>query len=345
MNRIKKIAYVIICALLVNIVPVFAENNIDNVTLETITNIQSIPTENTNFLPVEKLFDYLGMKTEWNTAEQCIYAENAENKIQINLNTNKMWINGACVEIGSVSFEENGTVFVSIQILNEILNHISKFDGITGIVISNGNIVWPTVQPTQTPIAETTQAPTTQPSSTPVWQPTQAPTAQPSSTPVLQPTQTPVAQPSNTPILQPTQAPIVQPTQSPAALSDMEKSVLSLVNKVRSENGLNPLSWADDLANVARAHSKDMIDRNFFSHTNPDGLSPFDRLKNNGISYKSAAENIAYGQKTAEAVMEAWMNSAGHRANILSKNVTEIGVGAVKNQNGTIYWTQVFVSR
>ena len=147
------------------------------------------------------------------------------------------------------------------------------------------------------------------------------------------------------PTAEPTQTPAVQPTQAPSNLSDMEQEVLKLVNKVRSENGLSPLAWADDVANVARAHSKDMIDRSFFSHTNPDGLSPFDRLKNNGISFKSAVENIAYGQRTAEAVMDAWMNSSGHRANILNKNVTEIGIGAVKNQNGIIYWTQVFVLR
>lgn len=125
----------------------------------------------------------------------------------------------------------------------------------------------------------------------------------------------------------------------------MEQEVLALVNSERAKNGLSALSWADDVAAVARAHSSDMINRGFFSHTNPDGESPFDRLKNNGISYRTAAENIAYGQKTPADVMSAWMNSSGHRANILNKNVTELGVGAVKNNNGTIYWTQVFVAR
>lgn len=125
----------------------------------------------------------------------------------------------------------------------------------------------------------------------------------------------------------------------------MEKEVLALVNSVRAENGLNALSWAEDVANVARAHSSDMINRSFFSHTNPDGLSSFDRLRNSGISYGTAAENIAYGQRSASEVMNSWMNSSGHRANILNKNVTEIGVGAIKNKNGTIYWTQMFISR
>ena len=88
-----------------------------------------------------------------------------------------------------------------------------------------------------------------------------------------------------------------------------------------------------------------MIDRHYLDHTDLDGNSPFDRLRNNGISYRTAAENIAYGQKTAKAVMDAWMNSSGHRANILNANVKEIGVGAATSSGGTIYWTQMFVAR
>lgn len=143
-------------------------------------------------------------------------------------------------------------------------------------------------------------------------------------------------------ILKPTAAPTTKPTTTESA---MEQEVFELVNKVRVENGLHTLKWAEDLAEIARAHCADMINRGFFSHTNPDGESPFDRLKNNGIAYRSAAENIAYGQKDAQEVMNSWMNSSGHRANILSKTVKEIGIGAVKNTRGTIYWTQMFVAR
>ena len=127
--------------------------------------------------------------------------------------------------------------------------------------------------------------------------------------------------------------------------SAIEKEVFDLVNKTRAGYGLPQLAWANDLAAVARAHSRDMINRRFFDHTNPDGLSPFDRMRAAGIRYKTAAENIAYGQRTPEAVMNAWMNSSGHRANILNANVKEIGVGAVADSSGTIYWTQEFVAR
>lgn len=159
---------------------------------------------------------------------------------------------------------------------------------------------------------------------------------------ILKPTAAPTAKPTAQPTTQPTAAPTTKPTTTESA---MEQEVFELVNKVRVENGLHTLKWAEDLAEIARAHCADMINRGFFSHTNPDGESPFDRLKNNGIAYRSAAENIAYGQKDAQEVMNSWMNSSGHRANILSKTVKEIGIGAVKNTRGTIYWTQMFVAR
>ncbi len=125
----------------------------------------------------------------------------------------------------------------------------------------------------------------------------------------------------------------------------MEDEVLRLVNEERTSRGLNALKRASDLDALARAHSADMINRHFFDHTNPDGQSPFDRMRAAGISYRAAAENIASGQRSAAAVMDAWMNSSGHRKNILNASYTEIGIGAVKSSGGTIYWTQEFVKR
>ncbi len=84
-----------------------------------------------------------------------------------------------------------------------------------------------------------------------------------------------------------------------------------------------------------------MENNNYFSHTSPTYGSPFDMIKNAGISYKSAGENIAKGQKTAEAVFNAWMNSEGHRANILSSNFTQMGIGVT--DGSTKYWCQMFI--
>jgi len=125
-------------------------------------------------------------------------------------------------------------------------------------------------------------------------------------------------------------------------VSQLEDEVIRLVNEERAKAGLGKLSKDNLLIKVAEDHSEDMCSRNFFNHKNPDGESPFDRMKRNGIKYKTAGENIAKGQKTAEAVMKAWMNSEGHRANILNPDFTHIGVG-VSVRSGTYYWTQCFI--
>ena len=127
-----------------------------------------------------------------------------------------------------------------------------------------------------------------------------------------------------------------------AAVSSYESEVINLVNAERAKYGLSALKENWELSRVARYKSQDMKDNRYFSHTSPTYGSPFTMMKNFGISYKSAAENIAMGQRTPKEVVNAWMNSSGHRANILNKSYTEIGVGYVADGN---YWTQMFISR
>lgn len=121
-----------------------------------------------------------------------------------------------------------------------------------------------------------------------------------------------------------------------------EKEVVRLVNEIRANNGLKTLTHDWELSRVARYKSQDMRDNNYFSHTSPTYGSPFDMIKSFGISYKSAGENIAKGQATPQTVVNAWMNSSGHRANILSTSYTHIGVGYVSNGR---LWTQMFVGK
>ncbi len=121
-----------------------------------------------------------------------------------------------------------------------------------------------------------------------------------------------------------------------------EKEVVRLVNEVRVKNGLRELTYDWELSRVARYKSQDMKDNNYFSHTSPIYGSPFQMMKSFGITYKSAGENIARGQKSPQAVMNAWMNSSGHRANILNASFTQIGVGYVADGN---YWTQMFIGK
>lgn len=124
---------------------------------------------------------------------------------------------------------------------------------------------------------------------------------------------------------------------------EFQKRVINLVNKERAANGLSALQEDSDLDKVATLKSEDMAKLNYFSHTSPTYGSPFDMLSQFGISYKAAGENIAMGQPTPESVMNAWMNSEGHRANILNSNYTHIGVGIAKNANGQYIWTQTFL--
>ena len=137
--------------------------------------------------------------------------------------------------------------------------------------------------------------------------------------------------------------PSTTPNTNNSDFASYQQQVLELVNKERSKNGLSPLTLDYSLSNVATKKSQDMINKNYFDHTSPTYGSPFDMMKQFGISYRSAGENIAKGQRTPQEVMNAWMNSAGHRANILNSSFTKLGVGIAKDSNGTLYWTQMFI--
>ena len=123
-------------------------------------------------------------------------------------------------------------------------------------------------------------------------------------------------------------------------VTDFESEVVRLVNVERAKNGLSALTENWELSRVARYKSKDMHDRGYFSHTSPTYGSPFDMMKNFGISYRTAGENIAKGYRTPQEVVNGWMNSEGHRANILNASFRQIGVGYYTNGN---YWTQMFI--
>lgn len=127
------------------------------------------------------------------------------------------------------------------------------------------------------------------------------------------------------------------------SFSAYQKEVVDLVNIERAKAGLNPLTLDSSISNVATKKSQDMIDNNYFSHNSPTYGSPFDMLKKFGISYKTAGENIAMGQKAPKEVVNAWMNSEGHRKNIMNPNFSKIGVGVAQKSGGSIYWTQIFV--
>lgn len=128
--------------------------------------------------------------------------------------------------------------------------------------------------------------------------------------------------------------------QQDSTTQEFETQVVRLVNQIRQENGLQPLTANWELSRVARYKSQDMKDNRYFSHTSPTYGSPFQMIKAFGISYRTAGENIAKGYATPQAVVNGWMNSSGHRANILNGSYKQIGVGYVAGGN---YWTQMFI--
>jgi len=137
------------------------------------------------------------------------------------------------------------------------------------------------------------------------------------------------------------------------AQADFESEVIELVNAEREacNCGLHPLSYNIELTVAARRHSQDMGDRNYFDHATPDGtpdgIAFYERITDAGYIYQACGENIAAGYATPEAVVDGWMNSDGHRANILDPDYCDIGVGyaAVDGSQYYHYWTQDFGRR
>lgn len=128
-------------------------------------------------------------------------------------------------------------------------------------------------------------------------------------------------------------------------MKKLEHDVIELTNQQRANNGLQPLRAEWETSRVARHKSRDMAESGYFGHTSPSYGSPFEMLDDFGVQSNGAGENIAAGQRTPEAVVQAWMDSSGHRKNILNPNFTHIGVGYHKGGQYGVYWTQMFLTR
>jgi uncharacterized YkwD family protein len=212
--------------------------------------------------------------------------------------------------------------------LNTFLQQYTQLKPING---GYSTIVWPTID-------------TNKPENTVPSKP--APSVQPSKPAIpVQPSKPAIpVQPSKpaTPVQPSTPAQTTKPAtgnSQTVSTSEFATQVLTLVNQERSKAGLNPLKMTNSTLNlVALDKAKDIYNNNYFDHNSPTYGSPFDMMKSYGISYSYAGENIAKGQTSPQAVMTAWMNSAGHRANILNANFTTIGIGYYNN-----VWVQAFI--
>ncbi|WP_370871947.1 SafA/ExsA family spore coat assembly protein [Alkalibacillus filiformis] len=128
-------------------------------------------------------------------------------------------------------------------------------------------------------------------------------------------------------------------------VKSIEDEVIRITNEMRQQHGLQPLKSDWQLSRVARYKSRDMRDQNYFSHQSPTYGSPFDMIEQFNVSYRRAAENIAAGQQSPRSVVDSWMNSQGHRENMLDPNMTHIGVGYAEGGQYRHYWTQMFIAR
>lgn len=176
---------------------------------------------------------------------------------------------------------------------------------------------------------------TVTPSTSPEPTATPSPSPEPSSTPSA----TPVAPEPTT-----TSGPVDPPAEPPSEREQLEAEVVELTNAERVAAGCPEVHVDDQLTTASRGHSEDMVERDFFDHTNPDGDGPGARARAAGYDWRAISENIAWGYRTAEAVVAGWMDSPGHRRNILDCDAVEIGVG-VADSSGGPYWTQMFGRR
>ena len=129
-----------------------------------------------------------------------------------------------------------------------------------------------------------------------------------------------------------------------SSLTEDEKEILELINSERTKNGLNPLQIDDDLQNIVRIKAQDMIDNNYFAHESPTYGLPFEMMESNGITYKTAGENIAGNADNKKAV-EAWMNSESHRNNILNNSYNYTGVAVVSSSKYGKIFVQMFIGK
>lgn len=267
----------------------------------------TVNTKNTNTVNTKKTNDYVKPANN-DVAKDTVLNSNNVQKIVYDSKNNCYTLNGKVVAYGNVDLSELGSVE---DILAKLNNNGFKVDTTANANTANKN----TSNKNTTNSNKTNNTNSNQNTTT---NNTQKPSANPT---------TPSTN-NNT-------------TQNNSGLSNYANEVLKLVNQERAKAGLSALTTNSSL--TAAANKRAQETKQSFSHTRPNGTSFSTVLKEYGISYRTSGENIAYGQRTPQEVVNGWMNSPGHRANILNANFNKIGIG-VYESNGTIYWSQLFTN-
>ena len=262
----------------------------------------------------------------------------------------------ADVQVAKINIPNSITSQVRQQLIQKLME---KFDFSACFPDWDIPSLKPETKPEQTPDETPEEIPEEMPEQTPDEQPDETPDNTPDETPDEQPDEqpdetpdeAPEETPDNTPQLpegsRPEETPDNGTEQNPednnngTSQGDFASQVVALVNAERAKQGLSALTIDTKVQQAALVRAKESVQS--FSHTRPNGSSFSTALTEAGVSYRTAGENIAYGQSTPQQVMNAWMNSSGHRANILNANYTTIGVGYTVI-NGTAYWAQLFTA-
>ena len=254
----------------------------------------------------------------------------------------------ADVQVAKINISNSITSQARQQLIQKLME---KFDFSACLPDWDIPSLKPETKPEQTP----DETPDEQPDETPEETPDEQPESKPEETPDEIPEETPDEQPEETPDNTPQLPEGSRPEETPdngteqnpednnngTSQGDFASQVVALVNAGRAKQGLSALTIDTKVQQAALVRAKESAQS--FSHTRPNGSSFSTALTEAGVSYRTAGENIAYGQSTPQQVMNAWMNSSGHRANILNANYTTIGVGYTVI-NGTAYWAQLFTA-
>ena len=254
----------------------------------------------------------------------------------------------ADVQVAKINISNSITSQARQQLIQKLME---KFDFSACLPDWDIPSLKPETKPEQTP----DETPDEQPDETPEETPDEQPESKPEETPDEIPEETPDEQPEETPDNTPQLPEGSRPEETPdngteqnpednnngTSQGDFASQVVALVNAERAKQGLSALTIDTKVQQAALVRAKESAQS--FSHTRPNGSSFSTALTEAGVSYRTAGENIAYGQSTPQQVMNAWMNSSGHRANILNANYTTIGVGYTVI-NGTAYWAQLFTA-
>ncbi|MFJ5769747.1 CAP domain-containing protein [Psychrobacillus sp. NPDC093180] len=282
-----------------------------------------------------------GLLLSTNTADAAMITGNSKTTSEANTSITYQWQSPI-----NVMYNYNLNNLDIQNLVNEQLNNLEPTIK-KELLEAQKSLNTKTVQEDQKPVAKE-KAPAAEKEKTPVVKkpaekekaPVVEKPAEKESTPVAEKPATPVnpATPVTTPEVK---EPVKENTEA-GQVSSVIQQVVDLTNQERAKAGLKALQIDTKLTQSAQAKSQDMKDKNYFSHTSPTYGSPFDQMKSFGITYNAAAENIAMGQRSAAEVVKAWMESPGHKANIMNPSYTHIGVGL---SDSGYYWTQQFIGK